>query len=181
MGQYFYGVMENGDGTVTAYHPANQGLLKLREHSWWYNRYVNWFCHELFCAVHRVAWVGDYADNVNCPKELYEAAWGDNDDPIFIADDPEFTLKHLYLCNYSKGEYLDCQKYYDAMNARNNPENDGRVIHPLSLLTATGNGQGGGDYRGVNEDKVGMWAWDLLNVTMFRPKSLKEIELEFHQ
>ena len=33
-------------------------------------------------------------------------------------------------------------------------------LHPLSLLTALGNGKGGGDYHGINEDLIGYWAFD---------------------
>ena len=40
----------------------------------------------------------------------------------------------------------------------------GFVPHPLPLLTAVGNGLGGGDYHGINEEKVGSWAFDLLEV-----------------
>lgn len=61
-----------------------------------------------------------------------------------------------YLFNHTKREYLalaDC------------PENkDGYTIHPLGLLTALGNGQGGGDYYGEDgADYVGYWSGDCLS------------------
>jgi len=34
--------------------------------------------------------------------------------------------------------------------------------HPLSLLTAEGNGRGGGDYRGSGD--VGRWARDIISM-----------------
>ena len=37
-------------------------------------------------------------------------------------------------------------------------------LHPLSLLTAEGNGRGGGDYNGPNMDMVGTWARDVISM-----------------
>lgn len=36
------------------------------------------------------------------------------------------------------------------------------AIHPIAILCSHGNGQGGGDYGGYNEDKAGLWAWDVI-------------------
>ena len=80
-------------------------------------------------------------------------------------------------------EYLDCSKYYEAVNGKDEM-GDGWVPHPLPLLTAMGNGQGGGDYRGVNMDKIGCWAGDLLHVTMLPPRKeagFTELEVEFYE
>lgn len=35
----------------------------------------------------------------------------------------------------------------------------------MSLLTAIGNGRGGGDYFGENSNKVGSWAWNIIEIT----------------
>ena len=35
-------------------------------------------------------------------------------------------------------------------------------VHPIAILCSHGNGQGGGDYGGYNEDKAGLWAWDVI-------------------
>lgn len=53
------------------------------------------------------------------------------------------------------------------------------VTHPLPLLTAIGNGRGGGDYHGTNESMVGMWAMDLLSFTEDRPSSKNEVLIPF--
>ena len=37
-------------------------------------------------------------------------------------------------------------------------------FHPLPLLTANGNGRGGGDYLGSDMDLVGSWAGDRIAV-----------------
>jgi hypothetical protein len=42
-------------------------------------------------------------------------------------------------------------------------------FHPLPILTAEGNGRGGGDYRGADEDLVGTWARDVISVEMEAP------------
>ena len=41
------------------------------------------------------------------------------------------------------------------------------IPHPLPLLTAVGNGLGGGDYWGVNKEQVGAWAFDTLEVVNY--------------
>ena len=39
-------------------------------------------------------------------------------------------------------------------------------IHPLPLLTAVGNGRGGGDYRGYeNKSMVGYYAGDVIEIS----------------
>ena len=48
------------------------------------------------------------------------------------------------------------------------------VLHPLPLLTAVGNGRGGGDYAGINADKIGSWAFDVLEVVNYN-KAIKLI------
>lgn len=52
-------------------------------------------------------------------------------------------------------------------------------LHKLALLLAEGNGRGGGDYRGINEDKVGMWARDLIRVSDERPYGYKKLNIQF--
>jgi hypothetical protein len=37
-------------------------------------------------------------------------------------------------------------------------------LHPLPILTAEGNGRGGGDYHGPNIDMVGTWARDVISM-----------------
>ncbi len=52
------------------------------------------------------------------------------------------------------------------------PDKDGWVINPLPLLTACGNGRGGGDYHSQypDQDKVGIWAGDVLSIEFAVPK-----------
>ena len=42
-------------------------------------------------------------------------------------------------------------------------DKEGWTIHPLPLLTAVGNGRGGGDFQdGIGIEWLGLWAWHLL-------------------
>jgi hypothetical protein len=37
-------------------------------------------------------------------------------------------------------------------------------VHPLPLLTCSGNGRGGGDYC-LDDERVGIWAFDRIGIT----------------
>ena len=54
-----------------------------------------------------------------------------------------------FLVNHTKKQYVDMTKVQD--------------IHPLPLLTSSGNGRGKGDYEG-EQNFVGSWAGDVLSV-----------------
>ena len=58
---------------------------------------------------------------------------------------------------------------------------DGWMIHPLSLLTASGNGRGGGDYRGHNKHLVGLWAGDVISSDSKVPQGYEEITPDFRE
>ena len=115
-------------------------------------------------------WVGDYADAVEINGkgvDLYNLAGK------FIYEDyngesvkKRTTYKNLwaskdwyvhdfkYLVNYTKKEYCVIPP---------KSETD-YVVHPLPLLTSSGNGRGGGDY-GINDPRVGRWAFDKIGAT----------------
>ena len=44
----------------------------------------------------------------------------------------------------------------------------------LPLLTAIGNGEGGGDYYGENMSEIGAWAWNVLSVEDVAPMEFEE-------
>ena len=60
-----------------------------------------------------------------------------------------------FLINRDKKQFVDL---WDV------PCIDGYRVNPLPLLTAEGNGRGGGDYSGINEKLVGSWARDFIIV-----------------
>ena len=97
----------------------------------------------------RIVWAGDYADvepgsDKNLHSNIEEGDFG-------------FTgagsLYHPFIVNHTKKEYVMKVNQF----------------HPLPLLTAEGNGRGGGDYHGADEDLVGTWARDVISVEMEAP------------
>jgi hypothetical protein len=70
----------------------------------------------------------------------------------------QVTVKsHPYLINWDKKLYVDKRLIDEA---------DGFRLHPLPLLTAEGNGRGGGDFDGEDPNHlVGSWARDHLSVS----------------
>lgn len=58
---------------------------------------------------------------------------------------------------------------------------DGKV-NPVGILCATSNGQGGGDYHGINEDMAGRWAFHDIVVMDHRPSGdYTEIKPDFKE
>ena len=81
------------------------------------------------------------------------------------------------LVNWTKGEYLDLEneKPFEIHNGVF------WTIHPLSILTCSGNGRGGGDFRGTLKDKdgfsiVGSWAGDEISMEHEPPEGLELLE-----
>ena len=70
----------------------------------------------------------------------------------------DLESQFIYLINHSKQEFVDLRRV--RVKAY------GYRIHPLSLLTASGNGRGGGDFWGLpqHQQYVGRWAGDVISV-----------------
>lgn len=176
MGQYYNIIIRNKDQKSThAYDRTIDGeytMAKLMEHSWYLNTMVNAIAEKLYHNPANIAWVGDYATGEPGDREdLYKLAYP-KDEKYEMLHSTEFTLNGRYLVNHDKKLILDCWEYLRDCMIHNN---DGWTPHPLPLLTALGNGRGGGDYRGINEDKVGSWAWDLLEIVEWEDlKPLKD-------
>ena len=157
-------------------HDYNNGL-KLLEHSYIGNNFVK-------AAIQLIAkykgypfvWCGDYADeNIEVEGDKFNAYElsqnkikpNELDDIVSaegIAED------YKYIVNYTKREYIEIPKY--------RPKS--WDIHPLPLLCCDGNGKGSGDYRGINMNKVGIWAYDRIGVTNKRPH-YKKINVTFEE
>ena len=54
-------------------------------------------------------------------------------------------------------------------------------IHPLPILTNISNGEGGGDYFGVNMELAGSWAWDVIEITDNAPDGYAEAFFTFNE
>lgn len=59
----------------------------------------------------------------------------------------------------------------------------GYCVNPLPLLTACGNGRGGGDFHNspntVGYENVGIWAFDILELSKQRPDGYAEVHYTF--
>lgn len=183
MGQYYHPVIEIGD-KIEAYstHLDREYVMaKLMEHSWFENDFVNAIAHKIYLEPHRVAWIGDYADDViedfpNVPvQELYRTAWIGKQ----VKEDlksVDFTLDNKFLVNHDLKEYISLNDY------RKENTSDGWCTNPLSLLTAIGNGQGGGDFYIADKEQVqnvGIWAWNTLEITDDAPNDYKKVMYHF--
>lgn len=183
MGQYYRAVVKNKTVGKVCWYTYG---LKLMEHSWWNNTHMQFISLLIYKTPSQVCWVGDYAsepddwENEKQKRQWYEFAWGDRDrqktKPNKTSENAEgISLNGKYLVNHSQKIYLDCDEYYKKC------VRDIWCIHPLSLLTAKGNGRGCGDYHECYScyDIVGSWALDLISVEDEIPKGFKKVEYTF--
>lgn len=194
MGQYYkIATQRKGDEAIKVYTPQVKGKdytgIKLLEHSYVGNDTMNAVSNLIFHNPHKIAWVGDYSNDderadVELRQMLHSACWGgkyeEHSWDMYEGD----TSKWKYLVNHTKHLYIDMEKY--AKNsAQKETLNDGTpiVIHPLSLLTAIGNGMGGGDYYGThpNYNETGSWAWDEISIEDKIPDGYLEYSVIFRE
>ena len=149
---------------------------KLMEHAYFGNSVVTTICSYLMKYASknpRLAWIGDYSDGVEIKGKKFVYDDGQEiKSPIRAGIDiPRFCI------DVTQKEYVDLDEYAKLT------DNWGDAIHPLPLLTACGNGAGGGDYFGTDMDYVGRWAGDVIKLTN-NVKSLKgytKIEPKFEE
>ena len=188
MGQYFRPILGDAFGlNCKVFDRSVDGeytFAKLMEHSWWQNPFVNAFSEFLYNEPRRVAWVGDYADEPddfdfpNCSAfyvPSYDEVWGDSVSAIGVAS-TDFTLDGKFLLNHDNKQFVDLNEY-----KANSIDKHGWCIHPLPLLTAVGNGRGGGDFHEGNTgfDYVGIWAWQLISIEDKPPDDFSKIDIRF--
>lgn len=146
-------------------------MAKLMEHSYVDNQFVDAITEELINnGSAQVAWVGDYAD---LPKEYAKYnPWKRNGCMIkYTTPAAEHVLSGKCIINETKGLVIMFDYYCKAnswvetwTDYNGNKHKSTWCIHPIPLLTAIGNGLGGGDYRGSNMDLVGSWAFDEIRI-----------------
>lgn len=176
MGQYYRPVLKTESGQYIVLNREVDGRYtdaKLIEHSWWCNPFVSTVTTMLYNNPHRIAWVGDYADGEPLDTEygLHKLAFDGDGEGV---EENETFLDGKYLVNHSKKVYLDCDTYKER-----SVDSDGLVLHPLPLLTAIGNGRGGGDYYGVNKEDVGVWCFDEIEVCDAIQQGYEPVEFTF--
>ena len=221
MGQYFIPVLERNDKTTVfdTYYKSKEdtekqrNFMKLTEHSWVYNEYIEGFCNKLLNKPARVMWAGDYSDDtprvsadgtttkinqyvyyilhkskkdiykkvkqndsryrtyaeykeaVDRRKEritAYENARGkmNFERKPYINYNGKFNSTNKFIYNISRNEYIDMNTYIKRSMESIDDKGYVDCLHPLPILTATSNGQGSGDYYGINEDYAGRWCYD---------------------
>ena len=172
MGQYYTPVLideETNDERKYLSHNYGNGL-KLMEHSYLGNTFVETVCNEILEHPMRVAWVGDYADDV-IDEEKYKNIPNierfveiEKDEPNIIGyTQPNAVPQNVssfcyFIINHTKKEFINMYEYI-FKNKTN--------IHPLPLLTSIGNGCGGGDYSGKCEELCGNWCGDIIECNYY--------------
>lgn len=159
---------------------SGQGL-KLMEHSYLKNKMM--LCVEALLIEggewHKtpIVWAGDYSDPVRNELNYYNMC-DSTDEGEHVARElipTPLTAKQAnefrFIVNHTKGQFVDKKKVKSV---------DGYKIHPLSLLTSSGNGRGGGDLRGENK-AVGNWAGDIISIEKEIPEGFYEIVPNFKE
>lgn len=126
--------------------------LKLTEHSWYGNILTDAISFYLYQNPTQLVWVGDYAKEA----EVYHKCWGDDNVNEYHYDvtDTPFDYTGKWLVNHTTKEAFPLDK----------PAGEMWVMYPISLITAVGNGLGGGDYHGKNKRMIGKWAMHTLSI-----------------
>lgn len=173
MGQYYKAVNIDSQQFVTARDHGSG--VKLMEHSWLINPMVNAVMAAMVPAgpwyACRLVWAGDYMDEKlflkgiknrsRKMKTLYDCCQYPEEatNPCIaqvrlrMADGPIAK----FVANHDKRQQVSLTGLPEE-----EPDDPGWHIHPLPLLTCSGNGRGGGDFRGENEF-TGSWAGDRIS------------------
>jgi len=116
----------------------------------------------------RLVWAGDYAvEEKGCDMNLYHMC-KENKDKKMTPPNVCYTTDCHYIVNHTKKQYVD----------KKNLLND---IHPLPLLTADGNGAGGGDFRGTDEILCGDWARHVISMEHVLPEGYTQLVCRFKE
>ena len=183
MGQYYTPVIikqhktrEYASGYLS--HEYGNGL-KLMEHAYVGNNFTETVLKELYHSQGRLVWMGDYAEQKDFDMldktlkgfdfiEAYERI--ENKQNYKHPVDTNNFSKDKIVLNHEKEEYIDMKQYCEVAKR----DDCGMLAHPIALLTAMGNGKGGGDYRGPDEELVGVWAGDTLEIVDELPETYKD-------
>jgi hypothetical protein len=185
MGQYYHAliikdkVYDTNNEQVLAWlysHEYDNGL-KLMEHSWIGNNFVETFASLLspkgkFTKM-RVVWAGDYADGE--PELTYTDDKGSEvevnlyrlcADKDKIKPKTVNKSKYRFIFNHDTKEFVDTEKcpISDIWKDPKTGKEHTFTIHPLPLLTCEGCFRGGGDFRDETNTFVGKWSRNRISV-----------------
>lgn len=187
MGQYFRPVNLDKQEYLLS-HDYGSGL-KLTEHSWLFNPMVNAVVFSLIPGGQwhrdRLVWAGDYMDEGLFLKVIK----GKRKSDLNLYDccregDPASCIKRVrpllldgpvpeLLVNHNTRQYVRLTGLPEE-----DPTDPGWHLHPLPLLTCSGNGRGGGDFRAANVF-TGKWAGHRVSAEFNIPEGYKEIRPNF--
>jgi len=161
MGQYYHPV--NEDKMEQLYSHDYDNGLKLMEHSWIGNYFVTTVENLLAPGQPwhkcKLTWSGDYGkqyDHLSKAKQIT---------PL------ESTHNYRYIINHDEKQFVDKENAKGFKPSWDADTEEEYKIHPLPLLTADGNGNGGGDFRGEDPNQlVGYWAGDRISVSDIKPE-----------
>jgi hypothetical protein len=173
----------NIEATLLA-HDYGQGL-KLMEHSYIGNTLTDVVAALITVEPKRLVWLGDYGEFADCKNKniteqqfnkVRHQIWKKRTAPLLKGIKTiDGLMTKGFLLNYTKMEYIDLAAYCHKVRGWD------YMINPLPLLTAVGNGKGGGDYWRKNTtsyNKVGTWAFDVIQ---YWPEATKETLKGFKQ
>ena len=188
MGQY-YKIAFKHDGMCAVVNDRKiegEGYIaaKLLEHSWLGCDIADAVAYEMYKNPMHLAWVGDYADDGDEVEAAtngdisYKGVWIDDDSKHeFSTHGNDFDYSGKWLVNHSKRLAMSFDKYIEESKTM------GVTIAPFPLLTAIGNGRGGGDYGDEYPcyDEVGTWVWDLISIEDVKPDGYGEFNVVFKE
>lgn len=201
MGQYYYPTILREKNkrfySEEFYSHDYDNGLKLTEHSYCGNNFVETIMAQLLNKPGRLAWLGDYHEvgdfdilNPSLP-EIIEKRFYEHYKCFTLPEYDYCSGKHVrhynkpeevkerqgrFILNHDKKCYIDMVEY--EKNNLTCTEDDDWHFHPIPLLTAVGNGRGGGDFHGIGEEDVGCWAGDLLEVRNAKPNGYENVTAE---
>jgi len=206
MGQYWVPVCLDLNQKIEPHDYG--GGAKIMEHSWLHITFIRSLAGILMkdgpWYKKHIAWVGDYTDydikltakckecvekkiKFECPyfvkaivgecngtyQQYYRGAKKINPkEPNKI----KLPINH-YILNHTKKLFVNTSKC--PVEEESKIYGIKWIIYPLSLLTATSNGKGGGDYHGANMEFVGSWMGDKISIQKNEPKIFKELKPNF--
>lgn len=196
MGQYYHIAIKPQGGEVIYNDRKIEGrdeytFAKLLEHSYnscWLMKSVMKMLEDGVC---KLAWVGDYAEE----DEVREITGGEVEfDALWWLKDGEppkerftplkfskFQVSGKYLLNHTKKLYVPLKggffrSTYEFTDRQGKKTRHTDYLCPVSILTAIGNGRGGGDYSGKDEDLAGTWAWDEISISDKVPRGYSRLK-----
>jgi hypothetical protein len=187
MGQYYTALVIDSDNKISKLNPGDYGFrirMKLMEHSRIGDRFANAAYALIYHKPCKVAWIGDYSistinpNDMFCPealtrkefREMYEIAWGDTpsltmkDFDLAQMNIVDFDTRGMFLVDHDLKCYINMEEFIEKSVIQS--EMWRMCASPLPLLTACGNGCGGGDFlRGTGYEDIGTWAFHRIEYT----------------